>query len=365
MDTVRAEGNEEIVLLHCVSIYPAAPSTIHLRNLETLRQAFDVPVGFSDHTLGTAIPLAAIALGACVIEKHFTLDKEMEGWDHAISSDPPELRAIVEDGRTIHEALGSTRRMLSEAEIVKRRQFRRSLVTRAALPAGHVLTEADLDAKRPGNRDRPRRAPLCRRPRAGRGPRRGPGASLGAPALDSSSPARGSRWHAPSTSSIAWIRRDRSTNRWRRPSNASRPSSGSISSPASRCSGSCRRARSTWAASSRRCARSWTRTCWPTTTPGTRSTGCSRRACRRRSGSRPSIPKVTAGSTTGSASITWTTTSTRGVATSATTTSSTTTRASSARPALPRTASSSTTTPTTSAAKPIAARRTGGRRPTA
>jgi N,N'-diacetyllegionaminate synthase len=150
LDTVRAEGNEDIVLLHCVSIYPAPPSTVHLRNMETLRTAFDVPVGFSDHTLGTAIPLAAIALGACMIEKHFTLDRDMEGWDHAISSDPGVLRAIVEDGRTIHEALGSTRRMLSEAEIVKRRQFRRSLVTRAALPAGHVLTEADLDAKRPG-----------------------------------------------------------------------------------------------------------------------------------------------------------------------------------------------------------------------
>jgi N-acetylneuraminate synthase len=150
LDTVRAEGNEDIVLLHCVSIYPAPPSTVHLRNLETLRNAFDVPVGFSDHTLGTAIPLAAIALGACLIEKHFTLDREMAGWDHDISSDPPVLRALVEEGRIVHEALGGTRRTLSEAEIVKRRQFRRSLVTRSALPAGHVLTEADLDAKRPG-----------------------------------------------------------------------------------------------------------------------------------------------------------------------------------------------------------------------
>jgi N,N'-diacetyllegionaminate synthase len=150
METVRSKGNEDIILLHCVSIYPAPPSTVHLRNLETLRRAFDVPVGFSDHTMGTAIPVAAIALGACMIEKHFTLDKEMEGWDHAISCDPAELRAVVEDGRIVHEALGSTRRMLSEAEIVKRGQFRRSLVVRAALPAGHVLTEADLDAKRPG-----------------------------------------------------------------------------------------------------------------------------------------------------------------------------------------------------------------------
>ena len=150
VETVRAEGNEQIVLLHCVSIYPAPASTVHLRNLETLRDAFDVPVGFSDHTLGTAIPLAAIALGACLIEKHFTLDKDMEGWDHAISADPAELRTIVEEGRIIHEALGSTRRMVSEAEIEKRQQFRRSLVTRTALPAGHILAEADLDAKRPG-----------------------------------------------------------------------------------------------------------------------------------------------------------------------------------------------------------------------
>jgi N-acetylneuraminate synthase len=85
-----------------------------------------------------------------MIEKHFTLDKAMEGWDHAISCDPPEMRAIVEDGRAIHEALGGTRRTVSEAEIVKRRQFRRSLVARVALPAGHVVTEADLVAKRPG-----------------------------------------------------------------------------------------------------------------------------------------------------------------------------------------------------------------------
>ena len=76
---IRGEGNEQIVLLHCVSIYPPEYDTIHLRNMVTLREAFDVPVGFSDHTLGTSIPLAAIALGACVIEKHFTLDKDMPG----------------------------------------------------------------------------------------------------------------------------------------------------------------------------------------------------------------------------------------------------------------------------------------------
>ncbi len=108
VETFRAEGNEQIVLLHCVSIYPPEYDTIHLRNMATLQQAFDVPVGFSDHTLGTAIPLAAISLGACVIEKHFTLDQEMAGWDHAISANPEQLRTIVVEGRNIFQALGES-----------------------------------------------------------------------------------------------------------------------------------------------------------------------------------------------------------------------------------------------------------------
>jgi N,N'-diacetyllegionaminate synthase len=150
VETVRAEGNEQIVLLHCVSIYPPEYETIHLRNLVTLQQAFDVPVGFSDHTLGTAIPLAAISLGACVIEKHFTLDQDMPGWDHAISANPEQLRTIVVEGRNIFAALGGRGRTVSAAELEKRKKFRRSLVARRKLDRGHLLTEADLDAKRPG-----------------------------------------------------------------------------------------------------------------------------------------------------------------------------------------------------------------------
>lgn len=150
VETVRAEGNDQIVLLHCISIYPPDHEMIHLRNMAMLQQAFDVPVGFSDHSLGTSIPLAAVALGACVIEKHFTLDKDMPGWDHAISADPEEMRVIVEEGRHIFTALGSTMRTVSVAEYEKRKKFRRSLVARRALPQGHVLTEDDLDAKRPG-----------------------------------------------------------------------------------------------------------------------------------------------------------------------------------------------------------------------
>jgi N,N'-diacetyllegionaminate synthase len=150
VETIRGEGNEQIILLHCISIYPPEYETIHLRNMAMLQQAFDVPVGFSDHTLGTAIPLAAIALGACVIEKHFTLDQDMAGWDHAISADPQQLQTIVAEGKNIFAAMGSSRRSVEAAEMEKRKKFRRSLVTRRSLSHGHVLTEADLDAKRPG-----------------------------------------------------------------------------------------------------------------------------------------------------------------------------------------------------------------------
>jgi N,N'-diacetyllegionaminate synthase len=150
VQTIRAEGNEQIVLLHCVSIYPPEYGAIHLRNMMTLQRAFDVPVGFSDHTLGTAIPLAAIAMGACIIEKHFTLDQDMEGWDHAISANPAQLMSIVTEGRNIFTALGESHRVVSPEEIEKRKKFRRSLVARRQLDRDHLLSEADLDAKRPG-----------------------------------------------------------------------------------------------------------------------------------------------------------------------------------------------------------------------
>jgi N-acetylneuraminate synthase len=147
---VREAGNDDIALLHCVSIYPPDYDSIRLLNIPMLRDAFGVPVGFSDHTLGTSVPLAAIALGACVIEKHFTIDKGMEGWDHAISADPDELRVIVDEGRNVFTSLGGRQRIVTPAEIEKRERFRRSLVARQALGRGHVLREEDLTAKRPG-----------------------------------------------------------------------------------------------------------------------------------------------------------------------------------------------------------------------
>jgi N-acetylneuraminate synthase len=150
VETIRGEGNDQVVLLHCVSIYPPEYETIHLRNMETLQRAFECPVGFSDHTLGTAIPLAAITLGACIIEKHFTLDQEMAGWDHAISANPEQMSTIVKEGKNIFNSLGSSRRTVSAAEMEKRNKFRRSLVARQALSKGHIVSDSDFDAKRPG-----------------------------------------------------------------------------------------------------------------------------------------------------------------------------------------------------------------------
>ena len=122
-----------------------------MRNMQTLTQAFDLPVGFSDHTIGTAIPLAAVALGACIVEKHFTLDRNMEGWDQWISADPSQLRVIAEEGRNIFHALGSTVRTVSRDELEKRKKFRRRIVTRRSVVKGEILSERDLDFKRPGN----------------------------------------------------------------------------------------------------------------------------------------------------------------------------------------------------------------------
>jgi N,N'-diacetyllegionaminate synthase len=150
MNVLKENGATEISLLHCISIYPPDYADIHLNNMKMLAETFDVPIGFSDHSVGTAIPLAAIALGACIIEKHFTTNKEMEGWDHWISADPAELEVICREGNNIFTALGNSKRIVSEAELAKRSKFRRRAVLKRAVKAGEVLQLDDLDFKRPG-----------------------------------------------------------------------------------------------------------------------------------------------------------------------------------------------------------------------
>lgn len=141
----------EIALLHCISIYPPLYEDIHLNNIQMLRQTFGLPVGFSDHSIGYSIPLAAVAIGSCIIEKHFTLDKDLPGWDHKISADPEEMKIICQESENIIKSLGSFTRTVSKAEEEKKIKFRRSAVTKSNLKAGHIITIDDIDFKRPGS----------------------------------------------------------------------------------------------------------------------------------------------------------------------------------------------------------------------
>lgn len=142
---------ERVTLLHCTSEYPTQPNDVNLRAMGTLRQAFGVRVGYSDHTVGLAVPLAAVALGATVLEKHFTLDRELVGPDHAASTEPDEFRRLVEGIRTIELSLGSGRKVPTDAELLNRQTVRRSLVALCAIAVGECFTEANLGAKRPAD----------------------------------------------------------------------------------------------------------------------------------------------------------------------------------------------------------------------
>ena len=150
VNLVPEKYRHNVTLLHCVSIYPPKDDIVNLNFLQTLKQAFELPVGFSDHTLGTSIPLAAITLGASVIEKHFTMDKDMPGWDHKVSANPEEMKFLCSESKRIIDALGSGRKVVSEAEMEKRLKFRRGLVINRPMKEGQVIVYEDLACKRPG-----------------------------------------------------------------------------------------------------------------------------------------------------------------------------------------------------------------------
>ena len=147
---IHKEGLAEIILLHCVSCYPAKVEDMNLRAMEPLRQAFKLPVGLSDHTLGITIPVAAVALGACLIEKHFTLDKSLPGPDHRASLEPDELRQMVRAIRDVERALGSGVKEPTLEEEENKKVARRSIVAKVDIPEGAIIAEEMLDIKRPG-----------------------------------------------------------------------------------------------------------------------------------------------------------------------------------------------------------------------
>jgi len=150
VQTIQDAGNRDLILLHCVSHYPASPSDVNLRAMHTMAAAFGVPIGYSDHTLGIEVSLAAVALGACVIEKHFTLNRGLPGPDHRASLEPDELAALVRGIRVVESALGHGRKEPAAGEAGIAQVVRKSLVAAKDVPAGTVLTDALIAMKRPG-----------------------------------------------------------------------------------------------------------------------------------------------------------------------------------------------------------------------
>lgn len=150
VNVIRGAGNHQIMLLHCVSNYPAAPADANLRAIQTMMDEFQVPVGFSDHTAGSIVAVAAVASGACMIEKHLTLDRNLSGPDHKASLEPHQFQSFVSDIRAVESSLGSGRKEPAASESNTRSVARRSLVAGRSLEKGTLLQRDMLNQKRPG-----------------------------------------------------------------------------------------------------------------------------------------------------------------------------------------------------------------------
>lgn len=148
--TIIRAGCRQLALLHCVSNYPADPADVNLRAMRTLAEVFQVPVGYSDHTSGIDIAMGAVALGACIIEKHITLDRRRAGPDHLASLEPDELAALVRGVRRVEAALGHGRKEPAASELNTAAAARRSLVAARPIRAGSELTRDVITVKRPG-----------------------------------------------------------------------------------------------------------------------------------------------------------------------------------------------------------------------
>ena len=150
VQAVRRQGNQDLILLHCVSNYPADPAEANLRAMHTMMAAFGTPVGFSDHTPGISVALAAVALGACVVEKHFTLDRTLPGPDHRASLEPDELQALVKGIREVEVSLGTGLKLPVQRELDTAAVARKSLTAGRDLAAGEILDPGMVAIKRPG-----------------------------------------------------------------------------------------------------------------------------------------------------------------------------------------------------------------------
>ncbi len=150
VETILAVGNFDLALLHCVSNYPPRPEDVNLNNITMLQKAFELPVGFSDHHPENMMDVAAVALGACIIEKHITLDRTLVGPDHPFALDPAAMKDLVKSVRDTEKALGSYKRQLSPSELKSRLMTRRSFVARFTIKKGDPLTAENVKLTRPG-----------------------------------------------------------------------------------------------------------------------------------------------------------------------------------------------------------------------
>lgn len=168
INALSMAGAGEIMLLHCVTEYPAPYDQINLLAMQTLASAFGLRVGYSDHTTGLEIPIAAVAMGATLIEKHFTLDTAMPGPDHSASLPPPDFQRLVESIRHVERARGDGRKRPAPCEMPNLEVVRKSITAGRSIAAGEVITRAHLTLKRPGSG----LAPLCLGAVVGRSARR-------------------------------------------------------------------------------------------------------------------------------------------------------------------------------------------------
>ena len=151
LEILKENGAGKVTLLHCNTEYPTPFCDVNLNAMKTIKEECHVQVGYSDHTIGIEVPIAAVAMGACVIEKHFTLDKNMEGPDHKASLEPEELKEMVIGIRTIEKAMGNGKKCPSESEQKNIIIERKSIVANCDIKKGEILTEDKLYIKRPGN----------------------------------------------------------------------------------------------------------------------------------------------------------------------------------------------------------------------
>lgn len=150
-DVLTEAGAKDITILHCTTNYPCPMDEVNLRAMQTMRDAFKCKVGYSDHTMGTEIPIAAVAMGAEIIEKHFTLDRNMEGPDHKASLEPQELKYMVDCIRNIEVALGDGIKKPNASEVKISKVVLKSIVAKAAIKKGDMLTSDNITIKRAGS----------------------------------------------------------------------------------------------------------------------------------------------------------------------------------------------------------------------